>query len=77
MRRCYIAQYPLAEDKKDLREEILIEDTSYSEKIDREWDRLVELREPNFRTDPMLQCWYSDETQVTCMAQTNQPFLLE
>ncbi len=76
-RRCYIARYPLAESGNDLNEVILCEDTHYSPTIRAEWDRLVAEREPNWRTAPMLQCWYSDPFEVVCMAQTNQPFRLD
>jgi hypothetical protein len=67
----------LADDGLDLREEILFEDDYYSQRVDAEWDRLVALREPNRKTEPMLQCWYSDAHSVVCMAQTNQPYRLE
>ena len=73
-RKCYIARYPLNAARNDLDEIILIEDTYYSPRINAEWDRLVVERD---RSDPMLQCWYSDADQVSCMAQTNQPFQLD
>jgi hypothetical protein len=66
----------LADDGLDLREEILFEDAYYSQRVDAEWDKLVALREPNWKKEPMLQCWYSDEHSVVCMAQTNQPYRL-
>lgn len=81
-RRCYIARYPLAANGDDLDEQILVEDTHYSERIRAEWDRLVAERIARIpagsraSTEPMLQCWYSGAEQVVCMAQTNQPFRL-
>ena len=73
-RRCYIARYPLAEDGLDLREEILFEDTYCSRELSAEWNRLFAAREPNRETEPMLQCWYADNTSTVCLARTNQPF---
>ena len=75
-RQCYIARYPLRPDGKGLQEEILFRDTYYSPAVAAEWDRLVALRDPNFRTEPMLQCWYSGEGEVHLMCCTNQPFIL-
>ena len=74
--KCYIARYPLSADGKDLNEETLFRDTFYSPAIIAEWERLIALREPNWKREPMLQCWYADEFEVICMAQTNQPFKL-
>lgn len=73
-RRCYIARYPLADSKDDLREEILFEDTYYSPAVRDKWDELWALREPNRKTEPQLQCWYVDQNGVQLMASTNQPF---
>lgn len=73
-RRCYIARYPLNEEKNDLREEIVCEDTYYSPLIRQNWEKLVACRKAN---EPMLQCWYSDEYAVELMAGTNQPYRLE
>ena len=76
VRRCYIARYTLSASGNDLDEEILLSDTYYSDAIESEWERLVALQEREGKTAPMLQCWYLDKEQVTCMAQTNQPYQL-
>ncbi len=76
-RRCYIARYPLNQAGNDLDEQILTEDTYYSPAIRARWEELVTEREPQWRTAPMLQCWYADCNEVACMAQTNQPFRLD
>ena len=74
MRKCYIAKYPLSEDGKDLKEVILKKDAYFTEEISQCWDDLVSRRQSN---EPMLQCWYSDKYQATCLASTNQPFKLD
>ena len=76
-RRAYIARYPLDETGNNLKEEILAEDTYWSPKLSNIWDKLVEEREPNWKTAPMLQAWYYDENQTDLVATTNQPFKLD
>ena len=76
-RKCYIARYPLSADGKNLDEIILFQDTYYSPAIREKWEELVAAREANWKTEPMLQCWYADSESVECMAQTNQPFKLD
>ena len=75
-RRAYVARYPLNAQGTDLDEQILMEDTYWSPKLNAAFDRLVAEREPNWKTAPMIQGWYSDADQVVCVAQTNQPFCL-
>lgn len=82
-RRCYIARYPLNPAGNDLDEVILFKDSYYSQAVEKEWDRLVAERisripaGQRYSVEPQLQCWYSDEQEVVCMAQTNQPFKLD
>ena len=78
-RKCYIAKYPLSADGKDLNEVIMVEsilpddNKHWNREMSLLWDTLTFHRKP---TDPMLQAWYADDMQVTCMATTNQPFKL-
>ncbi len=87
--RCYLARYPLAADGDNLTEEILMEDTHLSDRINAEWDRLVAERVARIPAgqraskEPMLQLWYVPPMELCgtccgseCMATTNQPFHL-
>jgi hypothetical protein len=74
MRSCYVATYPLNSEKTDLVEQIVLRDTWYSPAIRDKFNELIEARK---LSDPMVQCWYSDENGVRCMATTNQPFHLD
>lgn len=69
--KCYLARYPLVDG--ELKEEILIENTHFTKEIEKKWDELVAVRQPN---EPMLQIWFSSDEQVTCLATTNQPYKL-
>lgn len=73
MKRCYVATYPLNQAGNDLVETVLLRDSYYSPAISDCFERLIVSRK---QTDPMVQCWYSDEYAATCMATTNQPYLL-
>ena len=73
MRKAYIAKYPLAKNGDNLDEIILVQDTYWSPKLSKAWDGLMATRKAS---EPMLQGWYSDDYQTTCMATTNQPFKL-
>lgn len=72
-RRAYIARYPLTLSGDDLSEVIIAEDTFWSPALSKLWNELTATRA---KSDPMLQGWYSDSEQATCMAATNQPFKL-
>ena len=76
-RGAYIAQYPLkieANGNKNLEEIVLVRTNYCSEEICKEWDILVKNRPAGA---PMLQFWYHDKFEVKCLAQTNQPFILD
>ncbi len=74
MRKSYVAIYPLNESGNDLDEQIVMQDSYWSAKLNAEFDRLTIARNPK---SPMVQGWYSDNQQVVCMATTNQPFQLD
>jgi len=73
-RRAYIARYTLDADGQNLIETILATDEYWSRELSEKWDSLIKLRRAY---EPMLQAWYSDADQVTCMATTNQPYILD
>ncbi len=68
----YIARYELGDNA--LIEVILERDTHWSARLDAEFDRLAQLRQPS---EPMLQGWYYNDWQTNLMAWTNQPYTLD